>query len=104
MEKFELYLENENGQLEINWDSLAIVTSVEYVEKVQETIEYYGSNIISFHVDNFNYAEIVLTDNTNRLFYAVKYTNFKGSKEVVKVDFVTKTTIETIIDYLEGEK
>ena len=105
MEKFELYLENENGQIEINWDSLALVTSVEYVEKVKEIMSIYGKTIIDFDVYKSEFAEIILTDETNRLFYTVKYTNFNYcSKPQIRFDIINKSSIDRIIDFLEGEK
>lgn len=47
----ELYSVNNNGQLEINFDSLELITNVEFVKQVKNSIKY-GEELLSVEVQS----------------------------------------------------
>ena len=59
----ELYVVNENGQIEINFDALELVTSQEFVEEVKNCFGNgrSGMEIVSVNVDtSFSRATVIL--------------------------------------------
>lgn len=83
-------------------EALESVTSKQYIETLNETMKFFGNRIVKFFTHK-ECTEIILTDNTDRLFYIVKFSNFKNDKPRITVNRINLSSVLDIVDYVGSD-
>jgi hypothetical protein len=104
MEIQELYFTNENGQVEINWESLELLTSAEFVENIKFDLSDWSTfgncpmdKIFTVRVSN-NYVNVVLVHWQGA--YVSTYT-FNLKENTFQFDRISAPVIELATEALK---
>lgn len=84
----ELFVVNAAGQLEVNWDSLALVTSVEFVSFIKRSIDSSNGRELVVEIRENEFAFVVLTmygSTTLTEFYFSKSSGFDFMHDVRRI-------------------
>ena len=90
MEKFELYLENEIGQLVFNWEALELITDEKFSNEIRKELFACKGEIFNVNVSDLHVLVFIKTEYSYQIF---RYN--RKLKESFS-DYVTKNEMDII--------
>lgn len=98
MEKFELYLENENGQMVFNWEALELITDENFVNEIRKELFVCKGQVFNVNVSDLHVLVFIKTEYSYQIF---RYN--RKLKESFS-DYVTKSEMDIINSHRKGLK